>query len=72
MRGDSQKIALIGASGYVGSALRNEGLARGHQVTALVSDPGKLEPQSGLALTRVDVLDEIALAEISCEVTMRS
>ncbi len=57
------KIALIGASGYVGSALRNEALARGHQVTALVSNPGKLEPQSGLALTRVDVLDETALAD---------
>ena len=36
------KIALIGASGFIGSGLREEALARGHQVTALVSNPAKL------------------------------
>jgi len=36
------KIALIGASGFIGSALREEALRRGHQVTALVSQPDKL------------------------------
>jgi hypothetical protein len=55
------KIALIGASGYVGSALRQELLARGHSVTALVSDPSKLAPAPGLDARKVDVFDTPAL-----------
>jgi putative NADH-flavin reductase len=56
------QIALIGASGYVGSALRNEALARGHQVRAIVSNPGKLAPAAGLQVVQADVLDSAALA----------
>ena len=56
-------IVLIGASGFIGSALRKEALARGHQVTALVSNPAKLEPASSLTVQRVDALDPAALAE---------
>lgn len=55
-------IALIGASGYIGSALRNEALARGHKVTALVSQPVKLKAQDNLSVVKADVLDEAALA----------
>ena len=33
------KIALIGATGFVGSALLQEALGRGHEVTAIVRDP---------------------------------
>jgi putative NADH-flavin reductase len=36
------KIALIGATGFVGSAVLNELLQRGHQVTALARTPGNL------------------------------
>ncbi|WP_257873112.1 NAD(P)-dependent oxidoreductase [Hymenobacter sp. J193] len=36
------KIALIGATGFVGSKLLTEALNRGHQVTALVRDPTRL------------------------------
>lgn len=50
------KIALIGATGYVGSALLAELLARGHQVTALVRHPEKLTVQAGLTAKKVDVL----------------
>ncbi|AZN36090.1 NmrA family NAD(P)-binding protein [Iodobacter ciconiae] len=32
------KIAIIGATGYVGSKLLNEALERGHQVSALVQN----------------------------------
>ncbi|MBG8554086.1 NAD(P)-dependent oxidoreductase [Hymenobacter guriensis] len=39
------KIALIGATGFVGSKLLTEALNRGHQVTALVRDPAKLTTQ---------------------------
>ena len=36
------KIALIGASGFVGSALHKEAAPRGHSVTAIVRNPGKI------------------------------
>lgn len=36
------KIALIGATGFIGSALLKEILSRHHQVTALVSRPERL------------------------------
>lgn len=55
-------IALIGASGFIGSALRKEALSRGHKVTALVSTPGKLAPEAGLAVVKADVNDKAALA----------
>ncbi|TWO72864.1 NAD(P)-dependent oxidoreductase [Caenimonas sedimenti] len=57
-----KKIALIGASGFIGSALRQEALARGHKVTALVSQPGKLAAAPGLTVEGVDVNDTGALA----------
>ncbi|HUG21703.1 NAD(P)H-binding protein, partial [Piscinibacter sp.] len=43
-------IALIGASGFIGSAIRKEALSRNHKVTALVSDPSKLQPEANLNL----------------------
>lgn len=36
------KVAIIGASGFVGSALLNEALTRGHEVTAIVRNPEKI------------------------------
>ncbi|RDZ27764.1 NAD(P)-dependent oxidoreductase [Lysobacter silvisoli] len=50
-------IALIGASGYIGSALREEALSRGHRVTALVGNPDKLAPAAGLTVAAADALD---------------
>lgn len=57
------KIALIGATGYVGSKLLDEALARGHAVTALVTRPEKLAERAGVTAVKSDVLDEAALAE---------
>lgn len=37
-----KKVTLIGASGFVGSALLNELVARGHEVTAVVRNPEKV------------------------------
>lgn len=54
-------IALIGASGFIGSALRKEALARGHRVTALVSNPARLAPEPNLEVVKVDVLDTAQL-----------
>ena len=57
-------IALIGASGFIGSALREEALRRGHQVTALVSQPGKLNAKaSNLTVKQVDVQDTAQLTD---------
>lgn len=57
------KIALIGATGYVGAALLEEALNRGHQVTALVRHPEKLPQHTNLAATQANVHDVAALSE---------
>jgi len=57
------KIALIGATGFIGSALLKEALARGHQVTALVGHPEKLAATPNLDAVRTDVLDGERLSE---------
>ena len=51
------KIALIGATGFVGSKVLAEALQRGHQVTALVRNPAKLAPQDSVTARAVDVAD---------------
>jgi putative NADH-flavin reductase len=55
-------IALIGAGGFIGSALLKEALSRGHRVTALVTRPEKLSPASGLEAVKADVQDTATLA----------
>jgi len=55
-------IALIGATGFIGSALREELLARGHRVTAIVSHPEKLPAAAHLTAVACDVADTAALA----------
>ncbi len=57
------KIALIGATGFVGSAVLKELLARGHEVRALAREPGKLAAQPGLQTVRADVTDAAAVTE---------
>ena len=56
-------IVLIGASGFIGSGLLKEALARDHRVTAVVSRPEKLAAAPGLKAVGVDVRDTAALAE---------
>jgi uncharacterized protein len=51
------KIALIGATGFVGSAVLTELLSRGHAVTALARHPEKIAAHAGLQVVRADVLD---------------
>jgi len=53
------KIALIGASGRVGSCVLNETLSRGHQVTAIVRHPEGISINNpGLTIVRGDVLKD--------------
>ncbi|MBF5007656.1 NAD(P)-dependent oxidoreductase [Diaphorobacter caeni] len=50
------KVALIGATGFVGAALLDELLQRGHEVTALARHPEKLAARDRLKVVRADVL----------------
>jgi len=56
------KIALIGATGFVGTAVLAELLQRDQQVTALMRDPAKLAPRSGVSTVVADAFDADAVA----------
>jgi len=56
------KIALIGATGFVGSKVLAEALQRGHEVTALVRSPARLAPQSRLNIVAADATDAAQVA----------
>ena len=56
------KIALIGATGFVGAAVTTELLQRGHAVTALVRNPARLAAQPRLAARALDAFDPDAVA----------
>jgi putative NADH-flavin reductase len=56
------RIALLGATGFVGSALLEEALDREHEITAIVRHPDKLEPRGRLVAIGVDVNDTDRLA----------
>ncbi|MGH6859434.1 MAG: NAD(P)-dependent oxidoreductase [Phyllobacterium sp.] len=56
------KIALIGASGFVGTEILKEAVSRGASVTALVRNTGKVEKLNGVTAVEVDVIDTAALA----------
>ena len=58
------KIALIGATGFVGSAILQEALDRGHEVTAIVRDPTKLTPHPKLHPSEADVQNEDEVARL--------
>lgn len=58
------KIAIIGATGFVGSKLLNEALERGHQVSALVQHIEKLPAHAALTAVKADVNDETALTAL--------
>jgi hypothetical protein len=55
-------IALIGPTGFVGSAVLTELLARRHAVTALARTPAKLPARPGLTVRAADATDPAALA----------
>ena len=56
------KIALIGATGFVGTALLAELVRRDHQVTALVRNPAKVPAQAMVQAQALDASDGDAVA----------
>lgn len=56
-------IALIGATGFVGSPVLAELLSRGHKVTVLARTPSKLPAQTGLTAVKADALDATQVAK---------
>lgn len=57
-------IALIGATGFIGSRLLAELTGRGHQVTAIVRNPEKVPAGPGVTAQKGDVFDRDGLAAL--------
>ncbi|RCS24423.1 NAD(P)-dependent oxidoreductase [Phyllobacterium salinisoli] len=57
------KIALIGATGFVGSQILKEAASRGYSVTAIVRHPEKVEKLDNVTALKTDILDTGALAD---------
>jgi putative NADH-flavin reductase len=55
------RVAIVGATGQVGSRLLQEALRRGHAVIAIVRNPSKLPQHPLLRGTATDVFDTAAL-----------
>jgi putative NADH-flavin reductase len=58
------KVALIGATGNVGSRLLAELVARGHTVTAIARHPEKVPAQAGVTAKSGDVFDKAGLTAV--------
>lgn len=57
------KIAIIGATGFIGQPIFNEAVSRQHQVTALVRNPAKVPAASNVKAQAVEVSDAAALKQ---------
>ena len=58
------KIAIIGASRGIGAELLKAAIEEGHEVTALVRDPAKLNISNPkLKVIKGDILDPSSVAE---------
>lgn len=57
------KVALIGATGNIGTKILAELVARGHMVTAIARNPEKLSPSAKVKVVAADADDTDALAD---------
>ncbi|MBT1703238.1 NAD(P)-dependent oxidoreductase [Chryseosolibacter indicus] len=59
------KVAIIGASGFVGTALLKEAVSRGYDITAIVRHPEKITVKdSKLTVKKGDAMDAQNIAEL--------
>ena len=58
------KIAVIGATGNVGSKVVREASSRGHQVTAVARNTDKLEAGDGVTAKKGDITDKAVAADV--------
>ena len=58
------KIAVIGASGNAGSRITAELARRGHQVTAIARNPGRITGHANVTPAKGDVMDQAGLARL--------
>ncbi len=56
------KVALIGASGFVGKAILQELLQRGHEVTAIARNAANITTQPNVNIVAADVFNEAELS----------
>lgn len=61
---DPMKIAILGATGRVGTRLTTELVTRGHQITGISRHPGKLEAGAGVTAKYGDVQKPDELAKV--------
>lgn len=59
-----KNVALIGASGKIGTKITAELLGRGHTVTAIARHPEKIEAREGLTAVAGDFTKPSAIAEV--------
>ena len=59
---DGMKIAIIGATGRVGSRIAEEALRRGHNVTGIARNPDSGKVAEGVELEKADANDPLDLA----------
>ena len=58
------KVALLGATGLIGSAVLHQAIASGHEVRALVRTTGSLVPVPGCSVVLGDARDLRAVTEV--------
>jgi uncharacterized protein len=62
---DMKNIVLIGASGFIGSAILKEALSRGHKVKAIARNPGKISIKDpNLVIMAGDVSSSVLVEEL--------
>ena len=61
----AKNVLLIGATGFVGSAILNELVNRGHKVTAVVRNAQKLASMADVEAVEADVADVDAIAKLA-------
>ncbi len=60
-----KKVTIIGASGFIGSAILQEALSRGYQVQAIARNPERINASSSsLKVVAADVMDTPQLAKM--------